>query len=118
MTATPDFQDVEELMVSAEACDDCEDPVLGKMCWFHKSNYWMLEGAPGARICDSPAEKTYTGKSNNARYNGWERGFAYESRPGGFQAPILNETGNWMRNKEFSEKRHEVKAIRDQQINS
>lgn len=50
---------------------------------------------------------------DNARYNGWERGFATEERAGGARMPILNEHGNMMRMKEASQRRHEIDDMRN-----
>lgn len=49
---------------------------------------------------------------SNARYNGWERGFATEPRPDGSRMPILNEHGNMMRMKEASQRDHEIREAR------
>lgn len=48
----------------------------------------------------------------NAEYNGWERGYATEERPGGARMPILNEKGNRMRMKEATERAHEITELR------
>lgn len=49
---------------------------------------------------------------SNSRYNGWERGYATEERPGGTRMPIINEHGNMMRMKEASERSTEIEATR------
>ena len=50
--------------------------------------------------------------------NAWERGEPKETRPGGFRLPYINpRSGQPMGQKEFSQKRHEIAALRDRQRN-
>jgi hypothetical protein len=54
--------------------------------------------------------------SSNAQYNGWERGIAHESRPGGTQMPYLNGDGAAIPIKTFTEKRSKFEEIRKRQL--
>lgn len=49
---------------------------------------------------------------DNARYNGWERGYATEVRADGSRMPILNEHGDMMRMKEASQRSAEIDESR------
>lgn len=44
----------------------------------------------------------------------WEKGIATEKRPGGFEMPILTESGARMHVKEAAERRHEINNRREQ----
>lgn len=53
----------------------------------------------------------------NDRYNGWEKGKAYEERPGGTQMPILSKDGQLIPIKKFNEQHrqgHETNRKRQQ----
>lgn len=48
----------------------------------------------------------------------WEKTIPTEKRPGGFEMPYINESGNRVRVKEFVKRRHEIADIRARQRNA
>lgn len=60
--------------------------------------------AKGVQIDAGAAKSGRRGRpSDNARYNGWERGVTGEHRPDGTFMPYLDSTGTVVRNKRMSE---------------
>lgn len=53
---------------------------------------------------------------SNAEYNGWERGFAGETRADGSFMPYTHGDGTPIRNKEFAENRHTFTERRRRQL--
>jgi len=57
------------------------------------------------------------GGSSNAENNQWEKGIVYEDRGHGIKAPIFNDKGKPIRNKEYSENRFRIDERRKREIN-
>lgn len=89
-----------------------------KPCYSCKVSQWEAEGkAPGL----PPSQRTAGPKGkpdSNARYNKWEAGVVYEDRGNGIKAPIFNDQGRPVRNKEFSENRHAILERREREKNN
>lgn len=64
--------------------------------------------AKGPQINAGAATSVHKGtRDSNARYNGWERGIAGESRPGGTFMPYLDAKGSVVRNKANADGTHD-----------
>lgn len=68
------------------------------------NSYGARLRAKGVQITAGAATSTRRGTPDtNSRYNGWERGIAGESRPGGTFMPYFDNDGTIVRNKQMSE---------------
>jgi len=105
-------------VTSWESAEQCPKYTTNKPCYSCKVAQWQSEGrAPGL----PPSKRTTPMKgtaSSNAEYNKWEAGFVYEDRPGGVKAPIYNDKGKPIRNKEYSENRHQITERRKREISN